>query len=158
MSIEQLGTTQSGTKNLFAGAEVFALASQASPFVGVVRLVITRTARTNPSNWIIRVTQGTSVEEWSGQTAGNASVVLTLDDVFFIDGSAISITLENDEPLDTAVTVDASLFVSTVAAELADLTTEISKVPRADSPIAAGKYRWDIEGGQSANITPGAPE
>jgi hypothetical protein len=156
MSYTQVGATQSGTKNLFLVAEVFALASQTDPFVGVVRLVVTRDARTNPTNWTIRVTQGTSIEEWSGETDGDAVVTITLDDVFFIDGQAISITLENDEPLDTAVAVDASLFVPSTA-PIDALTTEITKVPRAASPIAAGKYRWEIEGGQSANITPGAP-
>lgn len=153
----QVGSAQSGAKNLFLAEEVFALASQATPLVGVLRLVATRMVRANPTNWIVRITQGASIEEWSGQTTGDAVAVITLDDVFLVDGQAISITLENDEPLDTAVAVDASLFVSTVAGEIAGLTAEITKVPRATSPIAAGKYRLAIEGGEAANITPGAP-
>jgi hypothetical protein len=159
----QLGSTQSGSKNLFVGAEVFALASQSAPFAGVLRLVATRTVRPNNTNWIVRITQGTSIEEWSGQTTGDAVVVITLDDVFFIDGQAISITLENDEPLDTAVAVDASLFVpsesklDSIVSSTTTLATEIGKVPRSESAVAAGQYRLTIQGGEGANITIGAP-
>jgi hypothetical protein len=109
-NIQQIGTTQTGVKNVFSGAEIFTLVAQSKPFMGVVRINIAGAAGAGTTNWIIQVQQGLSTEEWSGQTQGYALTTITLDDVFFNADEAITITLENDQPLDTLVTVTARLF------------------------------------------------
>lgn len=133
-NIQQVGTTQTGTKNVFIGAEVFTLVAQSDPFTGTLRIVVSGAAGNNPTNWIVKIIQGTSIEEWSGQTSGDPTTTLTLSDVFFVSGEAISITLENDETLDTAVTVSASLYsermVSTLGVEV-----PIERSPTDTNPI-----------------------
>ena len=106
----QIGPTQSGTRNVFAGATVFTLSGQADAFTANLRLAITGSAGVNPTTWIVRVQQGIWVEEWYGETTGGANVALIFSDVFFIASEAITITLENDAPADTAVVVEATLF------------------------------------------------
>jgi hypothetical protein len=105
-----VGTVQSGVKNVFAGATVYTLASQADPFTGTLRLAISGSAGTNPTTWIVRVQQGIWSEEWVGETYGGTSIVLTLADLFFISGEAITVTLENTATADINVTVDAGLY------------------------------------------------
>lgn len=117
-NIQQVGTTQTGVKNIFVGAEVFTLASPSDPFVCTLRMVISGATGNNPTNWTIRITQGTSVEEWSGETSGNTATTLTLNDIFLVADQAVSVTLTNDEVLDTAVTVSASLYSERMTAAL----------------------------------------
>jgi hypothetical protein len=105
-----VGSVQSGVRNVFAGATVYTLAAPIDPFVGTVRLAISGSAGTNPTTWIVRIQQSIWSEEWYGETYGGSSVALVLNDIFFIAGGAITITLENTATSDTAVTVEASLF------------------------------------------------
>jgi hypothetical protein len=137
-----VGTVQSGVRNVFAGATVYTLASQADPFTGTLRLAISGSAGTNPTTWIVRVQQGIWSEEWVGETYGGTSIVLTLADLFFISGEAIAVTLENTATADIAVTVDAGLY-----SEINALTTLGATAPAgwvnaaaiADNAIANAK-------------------
>ena len=117
-NIQQLGTTQTGTKNAFIGDGIFTLVAQTDPFLGTVRIKVTGAAGNNPTNWIVKISQGSSVEEWSGTTSGNSATSLTLNDVFFTADESIQISIENDEPLDTAVTVSTSLYTEKMPATL----------------------------------------
>lgn len=119
-----LGTDQSGVRNVFAGATVYTLASQADPFMGTLRLAISGSAGTNPTSWIVRVQQGIWSEEWVGTTVGGTSIALVLSELFFVSGEAITVTLENTATADIAVTVDASLFT-----EINALTTLGTNAP-----------------------------
>jgi hypothetical protein len=105
-----IGTTQSGTYNVFVGATVYTLDAQTDPFVATLRLAISNSAGTNPTNWIIRVQQGIWTEEWYGTTTGGTAIALVLNDLFFVNAAAITITLENDATADTALTVATSLY------------------------------------------------
>lgn len=151
-----LGTVQSGVRNVFAGATVYTLASQADPFMGTLRLAISGSAGTNPTSWIVRVQQGIWSEEWVGTTVGGTSIALVLSELFFVSGEAITVTLENTATADIAVTVDASLFT-----EINALTTLGTNAPAGwlnAAAIAAtamnGKGDWNI-GKTGYGLTPG---
>jgi hypothetical protein len=154
--LTQQGSTQTGVKNLYVGAEVFALASVTSPFVGTLRLVIVGLADDGPVNWTVTVLQDGLPEEWHGETASAENISLVIENILFAVNGGLSITLEGDESADTNVLVSASLFVqntpltgagirTAVGLGSANLDTQFAAIPSAATNASATRTNLATE-------------